>query len=195
MTAGGRDGTGAKYSERVGAAGATNRRPFAWAAGCLPGARLARCDAGPSEVPLSFPSTFVGGSRYRWPMQDRFGPAIAANRFGLGARPGELVSIGRDPRGWLTAQLKGGAPQMADTGLRSSQSILAETIEWRRENREMRKANGGEKPKRNPEDKNAAVQQLLKLPQIYRPLYISEVTARLATSSPTRPSIAFWRRT
>jgi uncharacterized protein (DUF1800 family) len=33
-------------------------------------------------------------------------PAVlAANRFGLGARPGELAAIGGDPRGWLKAQL------------------------------------------------------------------------------------------
>lgn len=31
--------------------------------------------------------------------------AIAANRFGLGARPGELKAIAGDPRGWLKAQL------------------------------------------------------------------------------------------
>ncbi len=31
--------------------------------------------------------------------------AIAANRFGLGARPGELRSIAADPRGWLLGQL------------------------------------------------------------------------------------------
>jgi len=31
--------------------------------------------------------------------------AIAANRFGLGARPGELSRIAGDPRGWLSAQL------------------------------------------------------------------------------------------
>ena len=30
---------------------------------------------------------------------------LAANRFGLGARPGELAAIGDDPRGWLKAQL------------------------------------------------------------------------------------------
>lgn len=34
------------------------------------------------------------------------GAAIAANRFGLGARPGDLKSIADDPRGWLKAQLK-----------------------------------------------------------------------------------------
>ncbi len=35
------------------------------------------------------------------------GPIIAANRFGLGARPGELTDIGRDPRGWLIKQSSG----------------------------------------------------------------------------------------
>ncbi len=30
---------------------------------------------------------------------------LAANRFGLGARPGELAAIGGDPRSWLKAQL------------------------------------------------------------------------------------------
>jgi uncharacterized protein (DUF1800 family) len=31
--------------------------------------------------------------------------AIAVTRFGLGARPGELAEAGRDPRGWLAAQV------------------------------------------------------------------------------------------
>jgi uncharacterized protein (DUF1800 family) len=30
---------------------------------------------------------------------------IAVNRFGLGARPGDLLEINRDPRGWLAAQI------------------------------------------------------------------------------------------
>ncbi len=30
---------------------------------------------------------------------------IAANRFGLGARPGELADIARDPRGWIASQI------------------------------------------------------------------------------------------
>src|SRR5512138_3922614 len=33
---------------------------------------------------------------------------LAANRFGLGPRPGELAAIGGDPRGWLKAQLNPG---------------------------------------------------------------------------------------
>ena len=71
-------------------------------------------------------------------MPDRFAPAIAANRFGLGARPGELASLSGDPRGWLTAQLKGGAPPVAEPGLRTSGSILAEALELRRDRRDAR---------------------------------------------------------
>jgi uncharacterized protein (DUF1800 family) len=29
----------------------------------------------------------------------------AANRYGLGARPGELAAVGDDPRGWLARQV------------------------------------------------------------------------------------------
>ena len=51
--------------------------------------------------------------------------AIAANRFGLGARPGDLTAIAEDPQGWLRAQLPGGAPLMETAGLQSTQQILS----------------------------------------------------------------------
>jgi uncharacterized protein (DUF1800 family) len=38
-------------------------------------------------------------------MLERLTSAIAANRFGLGARPGELDTIGGNGRDWLGAQL------------------------------------------------------------------------------------------
>ncbi len=130
-------------------------------------------------------------------MQDRIGPAIAANRFGLGARPGELESIGSDPRGWLTAQLKGGAPQVTDSGLRPSWDILAETLELRREQREQRRARADGKSAADADDTKAAVQAFLKLPQMYRPVYIAEATARLSHAVQTeRPFVErltqFW---
>jgi uncharacterized protein (DUF1800 family) len=31
---------------------------------------------------------------------------VAVNRFGLGARPGEIAAVRSDPRGWLHAQLR-----------------------------------------------------------------------------------------
>jgi uncharacterized protein (DUF1800 family) len=56
--------------------------------------------------------------------------AIAANRFGLGARPGDGRSIGNDARGWLQAQLD--APRRgAPAGPPESARVLAEVRELR----------------------------------------------------------------
>jgi uncharacterized protein (DUF1800 family) len=50
---------------------------------------------------------------------------IAANRFGLGARPGELKRIAGDPRAWLSAQLRGPrAPPPPISSLSSSATIF-----------------------------------------------------------------------
>ncbi|MGD2133487.1 MAG: DUF1800 family protein [Maricaulaceae bacterium] len=47
--------------------------------------------------------------------------AIAANRFGLGARPGEIETAASDPRGWLLAQLEPSvSSQIARTDLLTS---------------------------------------------------------------------------
>ena len=42
--------------------------------------------------------------------------AVAAHRFGYGARPGELADIKRDPQGWLLEQIRGPAddPELED---------------------------------------------------------------------------------
>jgi uncharacterized protein (DUF1800 family) len=58
-------------------------------------------------------------------MLERLTSAIAANRFGLGARPGEMDTIGGNGREWLRAQLKGASPQLSDAQLRPSSQILA----------------------------------------------------------------------
>ena len=73
-------------------------------------------------------------------MSEPFTSAIAANRFGLGARPGELAAIGGGGRDWLRAQLAGAPPQLAAAGLRSSTDILAAALELRRELQAARKA-------------------------------------------------------
>ncbi len=49
--------------------------------------------------------------------------AIAANRFGLGARPGDLAAIAGDPRGWLLAQLR------PETGLPATLRALPSTAQ------------------------------------------------------------------
>jgi uncharacterized protein (DUF1800 family) len=60
--------------------------------------------------------------------------AIAANRFGFGARPGELAAIVSDPRGWLLDQVR--APYQAPrelAGLTHSREILATFLRVRQE--------------------------------------------------------------
>ena len=66
---------------------------------------------------------------------------IAANRFGLGARPGELDRIGQ-PRGWLLDQLEGPSRMPAEfRDLPGSADVLVEARDLRREQREARRAN------------------------------------------------------
>jgi uncharacterized protein (DUF1800 family) len=121
-----------------------------------------------------------------------FTSAIAANRFGLGARPGDLMRIGSDPVGWLEAQLEGTPPAVVGEGLRSSGDVIAQSLDLRREIRAARRsaqmAGGGDE---------AAVQAALKLPQLYRPLYMAEATARFRQATTTdRPFLEritqFW---
>ena len=42
--------------------------------------------------------------------------AIAATRFGLGARPGEIGEAARDPRSYLKAQIRRQGADVFDTG-------------------------------------------------------------------------------
>jgi uncharacterized protein (DUF1800 family) len=100
---------------------------------------------------------------------------IAANRFGLGARPGELALIGGDARAWLRAQLQAPPPVLAAADLRPSAQILAQALELRREIQAQRKevaaagsaVNGAEDPAQK------------RLPQYLRPIYAAEVAARV----------------
>ena len=72
--------------------------------------------------------------------------ASAANRFGSGARPGDLASIGPDPRGWLQAQV-GAAPRIAAfdglPGSRDYLTLYTQVQQQRRAERERMAAEGG----------------------------------------------------
>jgi uncharacterized protein (DUF1800 family) len=106
-------------------------------------------------------------------MSDPQACAIAANRFGLGARPGELALIGNDAHGWLRAQLHSPPPVLAGPELRSSAQILAQALELRREIQAERKLQAAAL---NTAADDPAQQRL---PQLLRPIYKAEVTARL----------------
>ena len=119
-------------------------------------------------------------------MLEKITPAIAANRFGLGARPGELTTIGGDGRDWLRAQLKGAPPRVNDEGLQASSDILVEALDLRREIRSARLNTDSE-----------AGAALLKVPQLLRPIYMKEVTVRFREAVKTdRPFLErltqFW---
>ncbi|HEY2590753.1 MAG TPA: hypothetical protein VGI35_04095, partial [Steroidobacteraceae bacterium] len=73
-------------------------------------------------------------------MRASIASTIAANRYGLGARPGDLTIIGTDPRGWLLGQLAGGPPRLSTPGLRSSADILADALAIRRARRDLERA-------------------------------------------------------
>jgi len=120
--------------------------------------------------------------------------AIAANRFGLGARPGELAASRGAGPDWLRSQLEGPAPSIAGQGLQSSASILAQIYDLRRSIRaeRLRVPVGG-----SDRGSAAAIGAFRKLAQLIRPIYIAEAGARFRQSVATgRPFIErlthFW---
>lgn len=82
---------------------------------------------------------------------------IAANRFGLGARPGELAAIDGDPRGWLLQQIAGTRPLPQEVAaLPSSAKVFQTSVQVlqqqrppagtsRRRSQQKRAAEGEEK--------------------------------------------------
>lgn len=72
---------------------------------------------------------------------------IAANRFGLGARPGQLALIDGDPRGWLNEQIAGPPKWPWELeSLPDSASVLVEVQEARELRRMSREAEANDEP-------------------------------------------------
>jgi len=66
--------------------------------------------------------------------------AIAATRFGLGARPGEIAEAAKDPRGWLKAQIRPEGADRFETDGETTNQRLAEFQDYRRERAMARNA-------------------------------------------------------
>jgi len=118
--------------------------------------------------------------------------AIAANRFGLGARPGDLDAVANAPEEWLSRQLKGTPPVLADANLKPSSDTLARAIVLREEVAEDRK-----RKKQEKDEDGAKVAAAFKLPALYRPVYVDETVARFTQAVNTdRPFLErltqFW---
>lgn len=74
----------------------------------------------------------------------------AVNRFGLGARPGELTQA-RDPRGWLQAQLRSPPALAPFAALPDSLAILRRQYAFREQRLQAKDAPSGSPPPRTPE--------------------------------------------
>lgn len=111
---------------------------------------------------------------------------IAATRFGFAARAGDLDMIGRDPRGWVLAQLGHRPPPLAGN-LPSSATMVVAEFEMRRERREAkggdRAENGGRRfanngprqdaPQRDETGANREFNERVKA------VYLAEIGARI----------------
>jgi uncharacterized protein (DUF1800 family) len=105
---------------------------------------------------------------------------IATQRFGLGARPGELAKFADDPQGWLASQIGKAAPL---AGIQPSPERVVAMAEARQELREMKQANA--------KDTDAFAQ----LKSRQRDFYLGDVATRLqAATASDAPFAERWVR-
>ena len=98
---------------------------------------------------------------------------IATNRFGLGATPGDLPRVARQPAAWLLDQLQGPHRSPPEIGrLRDSASVLVEVQDLRRSQREIRRS-------------GMEIDPVEKYGRIVRTHYIEQSAARYRTAIST----------
>jgi len=103
--------------------------------------------------------------------------AIAANRFGLGARPGDIERIAGDPRGALRAQLAGAPPLLADASLPDSAGVIEGAAELRMERRQVKQQQSSDASDAAEAARGAGA--LEKLSGLLRPIYVADAAARV----------------
>ncbi len=116
--------------------------------------------------------------------------AIAATRFGMGARAGEIEAASSDPRGWLKAQIRSNAAVIPANGLLSTKDVFEE-----RQDAYQGMAPVPQDRKSAPEARKEAARQQLK--REVRDGLQEEVQARLRHAATTPDSFAerwfrFW---
>lgn len=70
--------------------------------------------------------------------------AIAATRFSMGAREGEITDAASDPRGWLEKQVKSGLADMPSDGLQSAAQGVRAVMVYEQEARRVRDGEASE---------------------------------------------------
>lgn len=123
---------------------------------------------------------------------------IAANRFGLGARPGELDSIGNDPRAWLTGQLDGArTPPAAIAQLPASPQAFKMYTDFLEEKKQIKKEFKSAQAQKIDRAKVDAKEELSPLRKAIRETYFSQVAARYQVATHSEESfrerlVHFW---
>jgi uncharacterized protein (DUF1800 family) len=106
--------------------------------------------------------------------------AIAANRFGLGARPGDAAAIGSDARGWLAQQLD--VARAAPAAEPASARVLAEVGALRavRQVAAQVRANPTRRPNAEPSPASPGIdeQAIRELGTFIREHYVAQTTER-----------------
>ena len=102
--------------------------------------------------------------------------AIAANRFGLGARPGDLDKIEPRPQAWLLDQIQGPSRVSSDIkALPDSATVLRDVVELRRE----------ERARQNADPEKPAPDFIEKYGKVVREHYIEQAHARYRAAAAT----------
>lgn len=126
---------------------------------------------------------------------------IAANRFGLGARPRELKEIGSDPRGWLLGQVTGSRPAPTELhGLPSSALVFqafADALQQRRARKQAAANNDSSADKPKMEGEGEPAKPVDDARKLVGGMYREQVAARyrlaVRTEEPFRERLVhFW---
>lgn len=105
--------------------------------------------------------------------------AIAANRFGLGARPGDLARLASHARDVLLGQIRGAPPLLTD-GLPSSQELLGKVVAARAGRQDTARPPATAQPPGAAQPQIAAQGKMLR--ETYLPAYIADVQARTSAA-------------
>jgi uncharacterized protein (DUF1800 family) len=101
---------------------------------------------------------------------------IAVNRFGLGAKPGELTRAKSDPRGWLFAQVDGSrSASEAIAALPASADVFKRYSEAQNSRREARQE--------QQKEQQQAQEIIQGIRQVLLPIYLQQVAARYAVAT------------
>jgi len=101
---------------------------------------------------------------------------IAANRFGFGARPGDLARLGAHARDALLTQIDSAAPLLTDVSLSGSRQLLARAAELRDGPRSD--AKGATTIQAQGATGEQAVKLAKLLREVFLPAYTADVSAR-----------------